>query len=330
MQYKKSLAAVTLASTTLAVYVPTEPWSTLTPSATCPGGLTDYATSFGIVVAPVTVTTSLQKRGIISQIGDGQAQAPTATKAAISQITDGQAQAPMGTNAVISQITDGQIQAPHGTASGKAATETVNVVDVTTTVTGTTKTITNRAAAPMATKAAVSQISDGQIQGAKTVAAVSQITDGQVQIPTKAPVPITTGAVSQITDGQIQAATKAAGSAMSSPSGMASTSGNPVNSVSCKGAGTLAMSIKGGILTDAKGRIGSIVSNRQFQFDGPPPQAGAIYAGGWSITPQGNLALGDKDVFYQCQSGNFYNLYDESIAHQCSPVHLQAVDLIDC
>ena len=329
MQYKKSLVAATLTTTTLAAYVPTEPWSTLTPSGTCPGGFSDYATSFGIVVAPVTVTTSLQKRGVISQIGDGQAQAPTATKAVISQITDGQAQAPKGTKAAISQITDGQIQAPHGTTSGKAVTETVNV-DITTTVTGTTKTIINQAPAPMATKAAVSQITDGQIQGAKTVAAVSQITDGQIQVPTKAPVPITTGAVSQINDGQIQAPTKAADSAMSSPSGLSSASGNPVKSVSCKADGTLALSIKGGVLTDAKGRIGSIVANRQFQFDGPPPQAGAIYAGGWSITPQGNLALGASDIFYQCQSGDFYNLYDESIAHQCSPVHLQAVDLINC
>ena len=88
--------------------------------------------------------------------------------------------------------------------------------------------------------------------------------------------------------------------------------------------------MKDGVLTDIKGRIGSIVANRQFQFDGPPPQAGAIYAGGWSITPEGNLALGNDDVFYQCLSGDFYNLYDEKIGGQCHPIHLQAIDLVNC
>ncbi|KAG0666830.1 beta-1,3-glucan linked protein [Maudiozyma exigua] len=116
---------------------------------------------------------------------------------------------------------------------------------------------------------------------------------------------------------------------MSSPSREASSSGNPVTNVSSKVDATLEMSIKDGILTDDKGRVGSIVANRQFQFDGPP-QAGALYAAGWSITPDGNLALGDQDVFYQCLSGDFYNLYDESIAAQCHPVYLQAIDLINC
>ncbi|CCF59086.1 hypothetical protein KAFR_0G00530 [Kazachstania africana CBS 2517] len=102
------------------------------------------------------------------------------------------------------------------------------------------------------------------------------------------------------------------------------------NAVSCSASGTLELTLEDGILTDAKGRIGSIVANRQFQFDGPPPQAGAIYAAGWSITPEGNLAIGDNDVFYQCLSGTFYNLYDESIGAQCSPVHLEAVELTTC
>ena len=76
--------------------------------------------------------------------------------------------------------------------------------------------------------------------------------------------------------------------------------------------------------------IGSIVSDRQFQFDSPPPQAGAIYAGGWSITPDGNLALGDQDIFYQCLSGSFYNLYDRWIAEQCSAIRLQITNLVIC
>ncbi|GMF64063.1 unnamed protein product [[Candida] boidinii] len=92
----------------------------------------------------------------------------------------------------------------------------------------------------------------------------------------------------------------------------------------------LSMQLKGAVLTDRHGRIGSIVANRQFQFDGPPPQAGAIYAGGWSITDDGKLAIGNNTVFYQCLSGTFYNLYDESIGDQCEPVNLDVVDLVSC
>ena len=303
MQYKKTLVASALAATTLAAYAPSEPWSTLTPTATYSGGVTDYASIFGIAVQPISTTSSASSaattasskaKRAASQIGDGQVQAATTTAsvstkssaAAVSQIGDGQIQATTKTTAAaVSQIGDGQVQA-------------------------TTKT----------TAAAVSQIGDGQVQATTktTAAAVSQITDGQVQATTK-----TTQAASQVSDGQVQATTATSASA-------AATSTDPVDAVSCKTSGTLEMNLKGGILTDGKGRIGSIVANRQFQFDGPPPQAGAIYAAGWSITPDGNLAIGDNDVFYQCLSGTFYNLYDEHIGSQCTPVHLEAIDLIDC
>ncbi|CAI7177394.1 BEM_collapsed_G0029610.mRNA.1.CDS.1 [Saccharomyces cerevisiae] len=284
MQYKKTLVASALAATTLAAYAPSEPWSTLTPTATYSGGVTDYASTFGIAVQPISTTSSASSaattasskaKRAASQIGDGQVQAATTTASVSTK----------STAAAVSQIGDGQVQA-------------------------TTKT----------TAAAVSQIGDGQVQATTktTAAAVSQITDGQVQATTK-----TTRAASQVSDGQVQATTATSASA-------AATSTDPVDAVSCKTSGTLEMNLKGGILTDAKGRIGSIVANRQFQFDGPPPQAGAIYAAGWSITPDGNLAIGDNDVFYQCLSGTFYNLYDEHIGSQCTPVHLEAIDLIDC
>ncbi|CAI4941500.1 AVN_HP_G0149520.mRNA.1.CDS.1 [Saccharomyces cerevisiae] len=208
MQYKKPLVVSALAATSLAAYAPKDPWSTLTPSATYKGGITDYSSSFGIA---------------IEAISDGQVQATTSTKAAASQITD------------------------------------------------------------------------GQIQASKTTSGASQVSDGQVQ------------ATAEVKDAN-----------------------DPVDVVSCNNNSTLSMSLSKGILTDRKGRIGSIVANRQFQFDGPPPQAGAIYAVGWSITPEGNLAIGDQDTFYQCLSGDFYNLYDKHIGSQCHEVYLQAIDLIDC
>ncbi|KAM7216120.1 hypothetical protein V8F06_008495, partial [Rhypophila decipiens] len=50
-----------------------------------------------------------------------------------------------------------------------------------------------------------------------------------------------------------------------------------------------------------------IASNFQLQFDAPP-QAGAIYTGGFSHCPNGTLAVGATTIFYQCHSGGFCNL----------------------
>ena len=322
MQYKKSLVASALVTTSLAAYAPKDPWSTLTPSATYKGGITDYSSTFGIAVEPIATTASskAKRAAAISQIGDGQIQATTkTTAAAVSQIGDGQIQATTKTKAAaVSQIGDGQIQATTKTTSAKTTAAAVSQIGDGQ-IQATTKT----------KAAAVSQIGDGQIQATTktTAAAVSQIGDGQIQATTNT----TVAPVSQITDGQIQATTLTSATIIPSPAPAPITNGtDPVTAETCKSSGTLEMNLKGGILTDGKGRIGSIVANRQFQFDGPPPQAGAIYAAGWSITPEGNLAIGDQDTFYQCLSGNFYNLYDEHIGTQCNAVHLQAIDLVNC
>ncbi|KAH3688731.1 hypothetical protein WICPIJ_000285 [Wickerhamomyces pijperi] len=333
MQYKSTVltAAATLAGLSSAAYIPSEPWTTLTPAASAPSGAyTDYTTTFGIAVVPIatasaSASSAVAKRDVISQIGDGQIQATTTTKSTattteataqvISQIGDGQIQATTTTKAaattteataqVISQIGDGQIQA---TTATRATAEVISQIgDGQIQATTTTR----------ATAEVISQIGDGQIQAttstAKTTATpVSQIGDGQIQASTT-----TADAVSQITDGQAQATS----SATAVSDGFA---------VACKDSAALSLILKGGELTDAKGRIGSIVANRQFQFDGPPPQAGAIYAGGWSVTEDGYLALGNQTEFFQCLSGTFYNLYDESIGGQCHPINLQVVDLISC
>ncbi|CAH02250.1 uncharacterized protein KLLA0_B07370g [Kluyveromyces lactis] len=298
MQFRKTFTAASLASCAFAAYVPSDPWTTLTPDSTYEGGLTDYSSTFGIAVIPITTSVSTKtsttatsatftstpkaKRDVaaISQIGDGQIQAttktlkpsPKTTAQAVSQIGDGQIQATTATSIPpVHQICDGQIQAT-----------------------------TAKPEAPPA----VSQIGDGQIQ-ATTAPTVSQIGDGQIQA---------TATTSDAAPAQTRSATK----------------DDPVKAQSCKNTGTLQMTLKDAVLTDGSGRLGSIVANRQFQFDGPPPQAGAIYAKGWALTPEGNLALGDSDVFYQCLSGDFYNLYDENVAEQCTPVYLQAIDLVDC
>ncbi|SCU87540.1 LADA_0E04610g1_1 [Lachancea dasiensis] len=340
MQYKSTVLAAALAASVSAAVTESEPWTTLTPSATYKGGKTAYAETFGIAVKPVTSSVStlsaatastMAKRDAISQIGDGQIQATTATKstaAAISQIGDGQIQATTSTAsakkstaAAISQIGDGQIQATTSTAPAKSTAAAISQIGDGQ-IQATTATTSAKSSA-----AAISQIGDGQIQATTTTlkpsaAAISQIGDGQIQANNSTS---TVPAASQITDGQIQATTSSSTSPASSSDADAF-----VKAVSCKADGSLSMTLEKSVLKDSKGRIGSIVANRQFQFDGPPPQAGAIYAAGWSITPEGNLAVGEHDVFYQCLSGTFYNLYDESIGAQCSPVHLEVIELIDC
>ncbi|KAF2703494.1 hypothetical protein K504DRAFT_463543 [Pleomassaria siparia CBS 279.74] len=86
-------------------------------------------------------------------------------------------------------------------------------------------------------------------------------------------------------------------------------------------AGALQCSLKDGILKDSYLRTGSIVANYQFQFDGPP-QAGALYTGGWSVCKNNSLAIGDSTTFYHCLSGGFANLYSENIGAQCQSINI--------
>lgn len=304
-----ALATAVSAATTKAQEENSSSWTTLKPTATYSGATSDYSSSFGIAIEPITTgslaptstssakASSKAKRDVVSQITDGQVQATTKPTGKPSSKAP---EKPKGTAPAVSQITDGQVQA-------------------------TTKTLAP-AAKPKPTTNAASQIGDGQVQATtgtekpKTSAA-SQISDGQIQATTGSASAAKATGASQVSDGQIQA------------SGAPKSSEDQKDGIqlsACATNGTLSMTLKDGILYDSHGRVGSIVANRQFQFDGPPPQAGAIYAKGWSLTPAGNLAIGDSDVFYQCLSGQFYNLYDESIGDQCKPVYLQAIDLLDC
>ncbi|KAI1277004.1 hypothetical protein F5Y07DRAFT_119463 [Xylaria sp. FL0933] len=98
----------------------------------------------------------------------------------------------------------------------------------------------------------------------------------------------------------------------------------PEKRAECGAEGTLVLNLKDGTTTDAQGRTGYIASNYQFQFDGPP-QAGALFTGGFSVCKDNILALGSSKTFYQCLSGDFYNLYDRTWAAQCEPVSLIAI-----
>lgn len=94
----------------------------------------------------------------------------------------------------------------------------------------------------------------------------------------------------------------------------------------CGKEGYLTLKLHEGNLIDSKGRTGYIASNYQFQFDGPP-QENAASIGGYSTCQNGSLALAGSTIFYQCLSGDFYNLYDRYWAEQCQPIH---IDVLPC
>jgi hypothetical protein len=95
--------------------------------------------------------------------------------------------------------------------------------------------------------------------------------------------------------------------------------------------GTLTISLKDGILKDQAGRQGYIASNYQFQFD-PEPQPNSKQNQGFSLCSNNTLALsggiprpfGDT-TFWQCLSGDFYNLYSDSQGMQCIKIYIEAV-----
>lgn len=264
------------------------------------------------VPCPITQITDGQlQRPVATQVGDGQVQQPVAT-----QVGDGQIQKPAAT-----QIGDGQVQKPAASQVGDGQVQ----------------------------KPAASQVGDGQIQNP----AASQVGDGQVQNP----------AATQIEDGQLQKSPSPATvppittpAAPSTPASVPLTSVGPPASPSpvisststttgdasasrptlgsnglesCAKEGALAITLEDGILKDQQGRTGYIAANYQFQFDGPP-QAGAIITAGFSVCGNGSLALGGSNVFYQCLSGSFYNLYDRYWAAQCSPVTIDVINLKQC
>ena len=104
---------------------------------------------------------------------------------------------------------------------------------------------------------------------------------------------------------------------------------NDAELYTCAAAGTLRMTLVGGVLKDSLGRTGYIADNRQFQFDGPP-QAGALITSGFSVCGDGRMALGGSTTWYQCASGDFYNLYDKNWAPHCEPVEFHVVKLVNC
>lgn len=324
-------------------YEPGDNYSTFTPSqGIISGGTTEFIQTFGIAVKPIissvtlsSVTTGLDGEVLVTQIGDGQIQETTSTSAiVVSQIGDGQIQATTSTSAVVvSQINDGQIQATTLTTITRSSTpwssdsstqtdddqiqitstisESADTDVITTHVTEIIKQYVTVAYSESSTTLSSSSMSDEEdVTTYYTVTPTTTVfaTVTSANFPT---LPATTVIVNKRDEQYTGPYNKR---------DLAST---------CLTNSSLAMTLEDSILFDSKGRIGSIVANDQFQFDGPTPQSGAIYTAGWSIY-DGKLALGQSTTFYQCLSGNFYNLYDISIGSQCVAVELEIVLLEEC
>ncbi|KAL8939436.1 MAG: hypothetical protein Q9216_003355 [Gyalolechia sp. 2 TL-2023] len=87
---------------------------------------------------------------------------------------------------------------------------------------------------------------------------------------------------------------------------------------------TPVLTLEDGILTDQDDGIGSIVANSQFQFDNPV-QEDSLYTSGFSVCQNGSLAVGGSAIFYQCLSGEFYNLYQQRQGAQCNEIYINAI-----
>ncbi|KAI4255798.1 MAG: hypothetical protein LQ352_002398 [Teloschistes flavicans] len=203
--------------------------------------LPSYAAKATSIVVPASVATSISSIATASGYSVAQSIASTAMASLISQIEDGQVQAPATKGSPVSQITDGQVQigaTTHAATSVKASTTTEvhsgsavsQITDGQIQAPGTSLVGTPIKASSTSIAHGVSQMTDGQVQAPATkslASPVSQISDGQVQAPTsketatpvsqisdskvQAPKSVTTAAlVSQKSDGQVQAPTSKA------------------------------------------------------------------------------------------------------------------------
>ena len=265
----------------------------VSPTAPAPPGCS-ASVDFHFGIAVKNVSTSAVAKRQATQVTDGQVQVPTAQP--VNQISESVSLPSGNSQSRANSLRSGQVQAATSAVAAPSPTSHMTV-------------------------AMVSMIRDGQIQ-ADIVNTVVQIKDGQLQAPIST---TTAAAVSEMSDGQPIASS--AGPAVSQAADgqpiASATKSSPSSTAtgSCSG---LSIVLANGKLTDQNARTGYIASNFQLQFD-KPPQAGAIYTSGFSVCGNGSLAIGGSNVFYQCLSGSFYNLYDRSWAAQCSPVTVETM-----
>ncbi|KRZ99783.1 uncharacterized protein AC631_04476, partial [Debaryomyces fabryi] len=112
MRYSTIFSSTALIASTFAAYVPSEPWTTLTPTGSAPSGAsTDHTHKFGIQVKTVesSVAISSTVAETESAITTAAASASDNAKRDVNQIGDGQIQQQTdaaSTASVVNQIGD--------------------------------------------------------------------------------------------------------------------------------------------------------------------------------------------------------------------------------
>ncbi|OBA27636.1 hypothetical protein HANVADRAFT_52083 [Hanseniaspora valbyensis NRRL Y-1626] len=281
-------------------YIPGQDWETLTPANTYQCGFTNFTSTFGVAVKTVTLdisnSTTNQKRDLV---------APT-------QAVD---------------VLVGQVKA-FASITGGNSDETV----ATTTLTR-TKTIVSTSVATLAvnatalneTAASFKYTANLTVNGTLVNTTFSNVSlYGNSSLLNSTVLNSTATYLNQTHQGNTTSYNSTLVSCNASLPEF-------FESVSCQTNSTLSVTLENGILRDSSEKIGSIVSSHQFQFNGPWPAEGTLFAAGWSITPESTLALGANDIFYECLSGDgYYNLFNEFVGSDCIPIQLEVVSLIEC
>lgn len=340
-------------------YMPGDNYSTFTPTeGYLDNATTQFNSPFGIAINPLTssvmlssVTTKSDGKVLITQIGDGQIQATTETPtptietiAVVTQIGDGQIQATTLTTKIrpTSSTTSSIIPVSSSTFDDTTEIFTTKITKVikqfvtvaytpettSSSIETTSLAIETTSSAIETTSSSIETTSSSVETTSSTIETTSSTSDDVTTTYYVTPTETIVDTVTSLTLPTLAPTTVVLKRSLTEETAKIIFDKRDLP-ISCSSETVLSMTLEDSVLRDGHGRIGAIVSNRQFQFDGPPPQSGSIYAAGWSIV-DGKLALGKSTVFYQCLSGNFYNLYDTSIGPQCTAVELDVVLFTDC
>lgn len=294
------------ANSTSEAYVPGHDWKSLTPTNTYQCGFVNYTSSFGVAVKTVNFD-SLNTTNITSTNAKRDLIAPT-------QAVD---------------VVVGQVRALASASSGVPS----GAPEVTTTFTRTKTVVSTSVATLSANTTALNETTqlgyNLTLNGSFVNASFANISFGNISMYGNSS--LVNATYLNRTASYLNSTHQVNTTSYNSTTKCSAKLPDFFNDVSCQTNTTLSVTLDNGVLRDVTGKIGSIVSSHQFQFNGPWPAEGTIFAKGWSITPENTLALGDNDIFYECLSGDgYYDLYNEFIGSQCIPIQLEVVTLVDC
>lgn len=286
-------------STANETYVPGNDWKTLTPSNTYQCGFTDFSSSFGVAVRTITLndtSSAKAKRDLV---------APTqAVDVVVGQVRAMASQSVFTSDGIVTTTTLTRTKTIVSTSVATLAVNTT-ALNETSSTNLTNYNITVNGTFINATYANISFYGNSSSINSTSLNNTASYLNQTHQVNTTSYNSTLVECTAQLPDF--------------------------FNDVSCQTNTTLSVTLENGILRDGSGKIGSIASSHQFQFNGPWPAAGTLLAAGWSITPDNTLALGDNDIFYECLTGDgYYDLFNEFIGSQCIPIQLETVTLIEC